>query len=102
MKKSSVFLFQADNATYTSAVFSSYKLAQTWVYENSLSGVIMEYPLDISSYDWSISKNYFKVKSAIDKSPIFIGSFVSAYQLQWHFKHGKFIEKFSTKLLKTL
>ena len=102
MKKSSVFLFQAENATYTSAVFSSYKLAQTWVHENSLSGVIMEYPLDISSYDWSISKNYFKVKSPIDQSPVFIGSFVSTYQLQWHFQHGKFINKFSSKILKVL
>ncbi|WP_089605142.1 DUF7710 domain-containing protein [Acinetobacter piscicola] len=101
MKRPSVFLFQAENASYTSAVFSSYKLAQTWVYENGLSGVIMEYPLDVSSYDWSISKNYFKVKSPIDKSPVFIGSFVSTYQLQWHFQHGRFIDKFSSKLLKT-
>lgn len=101
MKRTSVFLFQAENATYTSAVFSAYKLAQTWVYENALSGVIMEYPLDISSYDWSVAKNYFKVKSPIDKSPVFIGSFVSAYQLQWRFKHGKFIDKFSSKILKT-
>ena len=100
MTHSSVFLFRAENAVFTSAVFSSFKLAQKWVYNNSLTGVVIEYPLNISTYDWSIKKGYFTIKTAIDRSPIFIGNFVSAYQIQWHFKDGKFTDQFSRKILK--
>lgn len=100
MHPSSVYMFQAENAVFASAVFSSFKLAQAWIYQNSLSGLLIEYPLDISSYDWAIKKGYFKVKSPIDISPIFIGHFISAYQIQWHYRHGKFEHQFSRKVLK--
>ena len=101
MNHSPVFLFKADGAVFTSAVFTSFRLAQTWIYNNSLSGLLIEYPVNISTYDWAIQKGYFKVRNAIDISPVFIGSFVSAYQIQWHFKHGKFDHQFSRNILKS-
>ncbi|AXQ22324.1 hypothetical protein BEN71_09670 [Acinetobacter wuhouensis] len=100
MNHSQVYLFKADNAVFASAIFSSFKAAQKWIYDNSLTGLLIEYPLNISTYDWAIKKGYFKVKHMIDISPIFIGSFVSAYQVQWHFRHGKFDHQFSREILK--
>lgn len=101
MNQSSVFLFKAENAVFTSAVFTSFKLAQSWIYQNSLSGLLIEYPVNISTYDWAIQKGYFKVRNMIDISPVFMGSFVSAYQIQWHFRHGKFEHQFSRTTLKS-
>ncbi len=100
MNHSRVYLFKADGAVFTSAVFSSFKIAQTWICENSLSGLLTEYPVNISTYDWAIKKGYFKVKNVIDISPVFMGSFVSAYQAQWHFKHGKIDHQFSRNALR--
>ena len=52
----------------------------------------MEYPQDQSCYDWAIAQGHFKDKSAIDRAPVFIAKFVSAYQQNWHFEHGELLE----------
>ncbi|MFC6052877.1 hypothetical protein A6M14_02530 [Acinetobacter sp. Ac_877] len=85
----SVYLFTSKSMGLPSAVFTSYELASTWIKNNYLSGILTEYPLDQSCYDWAIEGGYFKEKSAIDRAPTFIEKFVSAYQQNWHFEHGE-------------
>ncbi|AXY56769.1 hypothetical protein CDG60_09450 [Acinetobacter chinensis] len=89
----SIFIFKAENAALTSAVFSSFESMCDWIQKYYLSGMVIEYPLDVSSYDWAVENGYFARKSPIDSAPIFIASFVSAYQKQWHFKHGEILEE---------
>ena len=87
-----VYLFHGEGACFASAAFSSYKKAQQWISNNGLSGVLTDYPLNQSCYDWAVSQGYFKQASAIDRSPIFIGRFVSSYQKYWRFEHGQRLE----------
>lgn len=84
-----VYVFHAKGACYASAIFSSYKKAQQWVVQNGLCGVLTAYPLNSGCYDWAIEQGYFKRATAIDRSPIFIGRFVSTYQKYWRFEHGE-------------
>lgn len=84
-----VFVFNANQSCFCSAVFSSFTLAQAWIQSHYLTGILIEYPLNHGSYDWAITQGYFKLKSPIDRAPIFIGSFVSIYQKHWHFANGE-------------
>ena len=86
---SPIYLFTSKSMGLPSAVFTSFDLASDWIKSNYLSGILMEYPVDQSCYDWAIENEYFKEKSVVDRSPPFIGKFVSAYQQNWHFEHGE-------------
>ena len=86
---SSVFIFTSKSLGLPSAVFTSYEKATDWIEDNYLSGILTEYPTDQSCYDWAIENGHFKEKSPIDRSPTFMEKFVSVYQHNWHFEHGK-------------
>ena len=88
-KSNQVYVFNAHQAGFASAVFSTYKQAEGWIQRNYLSGILTEYPLNQSCYDWAKLQGHFKERSAIDRSPIFIAKFISAYQKIWHFLHGQ-------------
>lgn len=83
-----VWVFQGDNANFPSATFSTKEKAMNWIDINKVSGILTEYPLDISVYDWAISKEYFHPKTDKKKTPDFISKFSSAYLNHHHFKHG--------------
>ena len=86
---SSIYIFTSKSMGLPSGVFTSFDLASQWIQKNYLSGILTEYPVDQSCYDWAIERGYFKEKSAIDRSPTFMEKFVSAYQQNWHFEHGE-------------
>lgn len=83
-----IYIFNADKATFASAVFTSKQLAEQWIQKHHVCGVLTEYPVNTGCYDWAIEKGYFKTKSPIDRSPVFIAKFLSAYQKNWRYKHG--------------
>lgn len=88
IKNINVFIFQGNNSTFSSAVFSSFEEANIWIKSNNLNGILTMYPLDYPIYDWAIDNGYFKVKNDLQKSPKFIASFSCAYQKHWHFVDG--------------
>ena len=83
-----IYLFNAEKAAFASAVFTSKQLAESWIQKHHVCGVLTEYPVNTSCYDWAIEHGYFVTKSPIDCSPVFIGKFLSAYQQKWRYKHG--------------
>jgi hypothetical protein len=84
-----VFVFQGNNATFSSAVFSSVENAKRWIEKYQLNGTLTEYPMDYPIYDWAIDHGFFKVKNEFHQSPKLIAGFSSAYQKHWHFVDGK-------------
>lgn len=86
-----MYLFSGQETKFASAVFSTFEKAKNWVEQNHLSGMLIEYPIDESCYDWAIQQGHFTQLSAIDKAPIFIERFVSIYQKRWHFVHGEIV-----------
>lgn len=88
MRNGHIYVFNADQACFSSAIFTTYMKAEAWIQHHYLSGILTEYPVDVGCYDWAIENGHFKDKSPIDRSPVFIGKFISAHQKNWHFKHG--------------
>ncbi|MDM1298325.1 hypothetical protein HXZ94_07395 [Empedobacter falsenii] len=79
MENTLIYVFNGLNASFPSAVFSSYENAEQWIKQHRLSGTLTAYPLDISAYDWAVENKYFKPKSESDQSAKFISRFSSAY-----------------------
>ena len=84
-----VWVFQGNNSTFPSAIFSTYQHAILWISNSKVSGILTQYPVDISVYDWAISEDYFKPKTENKKSPDFISKFSSAYLKHYHFIVGE-------------
>ena len=57
--------------------------------KNRLSGVLTEYQLDESPYDWAITNNFFEVKRAQQAQAGFIQKFTSGSQEHYHFENGE-------------
>ena len=87
--KKSVWLFHGDEGRFSSAVFSTEKFAHDWIQTNKLSGVLTEYPLDQSVYDWAIENNKFEIRRDRHESAQFKQTFTSAYQQHFHYVDGQ-------------
>ncbi|MCK0203180.1 hypothetical protein MWN41_09170 [Ornithobacterium rhinotracheale] len=83
-----IWIFQGNQAGFPSAVFSTKEKALVWIETNKVSGILTEYPIDISVYEWTIEKDYFTPKKEHQKTPDFISRFSSTSLKHHHFKEG--------------
>ena len=87
-----VYVFNGAEGRFPSAIYSSFESADLWIRKNKLSGILTCYPLDISVYEWSLKKEYFKVTDERHQLPSFIQSFSSASQEHFHYEDGERLE----------
>ena len=83
-----VWVFNAEDARFPCAVFSSLELGTSWVEQHKLSGVLTAYPLDTSVLEWAVQEQRFVPSKPHHASAHFIGSFTSASQPHHHFTDG--------------
>ena len=86
---STVWIFHGENGKFSSGVFTSAEKAEEWIFQNKLSGVLTEYPLDIGVYDWAIKMDLFEAKKGNHYEPKFIQSFTTGSQKHFHFENGE-------------
>jgi hypothetical protein len=85
----SVWVFNGNNGNFPSGVFSNQEKAEEFIVKHKLSGVLTEYPMDVSVYDWAIARGSFKPKSDHHNTSEFIGRFSSAHQKHFHYENGE-------------
>jgi len=81
-----VWVFNGNGGRFPAAVFTTKELAEEWIDSNGVTGVLTQYPLDISAYDWCIAKGFFEPKTEEQKQPKFIQRFSSASQEHYHYE----------------
>jgi hypothetical protein len=82
----SVWVFNGLDGRFPAAVFRNKERAEAWIQANGVQGILTEYPLDISAYDWCIAKGYFTPQHEDEKQPAFKQRFSSAYQDHYHYE----------------
>jgi hypothetical protein len=82
-----IWIFQGENSRFPSAVFYEKKDADDWINKYSLSGILTQYPIGISVYDWAIQEQYFTPKNDMQKEPKFMQNF-SGGQEHYHYENG--------------
>ena len=83
-----MWVVQGSRASFPSAIFSSKEKAVQWIEKYKISGMLSKYPIDISIYDWTIMKGFFKPKRDDQKTPDFIQSFSTVYIEDSHYVDG--------------
>lgn len=84
----SVWVFLGEDGRWPSAVFSARNLAERWIGDNGLTGLLTEYPLDAGVYDWAVAQGLFRPSKPGHSSPTFIAGFTTARQDHAHFTNG--------------
>lgn len=83
-----VWVFQGEGAISPCALFTDLKLAENWITENSVSGLLTAYPLNQSLYGWVIEEGFWTPQKPYQKTPKFIQRFSSAYAEHYHYHNG--------------
>jgi hypothetical protein len=85
--KNTVWVFHGERAQFTSAIFTSFNLANIWIKNNKVSGILTEYPVNISCFEWAIENKYYIAKEN-DKRSNKIQKFTSHAQKHFHYYNG--------------
>lgn len=85
----SVWVFKGEGADFPAAVFSERRLAESWIDEHKVSGVLTEYPLDKSALAWALENGHFKEKGERHRLQTFVQCFTSGSQAHHHYEHGQ-------------
>lgn len=83
-----VWLFHGEGAKFASAVFKQFAIAEAWIAANKFSGMLTEYPVDISVLDMHLAEGLFKPKNDTQCSREFRQGFTSAVQAHFHYTDG--------------
>ena len=88
----SVWVFNKNNANFSGGVFNELDLAESWIKDNLLSGILTKYPLNQGVFDWAVENNMHSIKQEKladkRKQPNFIGGFTTASQEHYHYENG--------------
>jgi hypothetical protein len=82
----SVWVFNGNGGRFPAAVFTTKELGEEWINSTGVHGILTQYPLDISAYDWCVAKGFFEPATEEQKQPTFIQQFSSAYQDHYHYE----------------
>lgn len=83
-----IWVFNGERSVLPSGVFSSRGLAESWIAEHKLSGILTAYPLDQGAYQWAIQQGVFTPTEDYQQEAKFIGRFTSAALEHYHYENG--------------
>ncbi len=85
-----VWVFCSSKVRFPGGVFSTLELAETWIKENHLSGLLTAHPVDEGCFDWAMRMNLITGRARDRKDdPNFVGSFTTASQEHFHYDSGE-------------
>lgn len=87
-ESASVWVFLGEEGRWPSGVFNARGLAEQWIGENGLTGMLTDYPLDVGVYEWAVAKGFFRPSQPGHASATFIAGFSAARQDHAHFTDG--------------
>ena len=85
----SVWVFCGVKGQFPSGVFKDLSLAEDWIPQWSLTGVLTKYPINEGVYEWATRTGYFTPSSPHQQTPEFIGKFSSAMLDHHHYEDGR-------------
>ncbi|AWV89876.1 DUF7710 domain-containing protein [Bradymonas sediminis] len=86
---SGLWVFNGACARFPCGVFSTRKLAETEIERFGLTGVLTEYPLDMTVFEWAVTEELFAPSEEQQNSPEFIQRFTSAHLEHYHYEDGE-------------
>ncbi len=83
-----VWIFHQAGARFAGGAFATKTIAEEWIAQHRLSGVLTKYPLDQGVWDWAVAQGRFKPTRDEHRAAEFVGGFTSAFQDHHHYVEG--------------
>jgi hypothetical protein len=83
-----IWVFNGVQSPFPSGVFTTRKLAESWIRDRDLTGTLTEYSLDVGMYEYAISKGIFSPKKDEHMTALFIGKFTDGGVDHLHYEDG--------------
>ena len=87
-----VWVFNQAQNGFAGEVFTQLEMAEIWISQQKLSGIITKYHLDTGVLEWDLDNGVFSPpKEQLElkmKNPNFVGGFTSACQEHYHYEGG--------------
>ena len=80
-----IWLIQGTEKQNIIACFEEKEVAEAFIHQQQFKCILMQFPVNISVYDWMIEKQYFKPKTDLEQSKRFKERFRSSYLPHEHF-----------------
>lgn len=84
-----IWVFNGAGSSIPNGVFTQRALAEKWIVENEVTGILTKYPLDMGVYDWAIMNKFFTPKREDQKNAHFKQTFTCASLEHYHYENGK-------------
>ncbi|MDO7887992.1 DUF7710 domain-containing protein [Hymenobacter cheonanensis] len=84
-----VWVFHGVGSRFAGGVFSSRAQAEEFISLYRLSGLLTNYPVGISAYDWAIQEKLFEPRKPEQYETSFIQRFTTASQEHYHYEDGR-------------
>ncbi len=89
VKDSFIWVFNGDHGQFPSAIFREKNDAIQWIQDNSLSGILTRYPVDVPLFDWAIENGFFTPKNELQQGAKTKANFSSSHLEHYHFVCGE-------------
>ncbi len=84
-----IWVFNGEKGAIPSGVFTERALAEKWIAENGLTGMLTRYPVDTGLYDWAVEQKAFTPKREDQRSSAFKQTFTCASLEHYHYENGQ-------------
>jgi hypothetical protein len=84
-----VWVFNGEGSAFPAGVFASKDDAEAWIESNKVTGCLTRYPVGMSVFDWAIAEGHWTPNQEIQRQPLFIQRFSSAYLDHYHYEAGE-------------
>lgn len=84
----SVWVFLGEGGGWPSAVLTARELAERWIGDHGLTGMLTENRVDVGIYDWAVPKDFFCPGKPAHSSAALIAGFTTAHQDHARFTDG--------------
>ena len=84
-----IWIFNGTGGRFPGGAFSSRQLAEAWIAQCRLTGVLTAYPVDEGCFDWALRVGAVTGQARLrGDEPEFVGSFSTAGQDHYHYEDG--------------
>ncbi|MCP4457115.1 MAG: hypothetical protein GY816_03660 [Cytophagales bacterium] len=91
--RKTIWVFNGAGGQLSGGIFEDIIDAESWISQNSLTGMLTEYPVNIGVFDWAEQEDLVNMRTEklAEKrtDPNFIGSFTTASMNHFHYEDGK-------------
>ena len=91
--RKAIWVFNGASGQMSGGIFEDIIDAESWISQNSLTGMLTEYPVNVGVFDWAEQENLVNMRpeKLAEKrtDPNFIGSFTTASMNHFHYEDGK-------------